>query len=328
MQQLAGARPPCQQLCSDEPQLAPGTEDRVSDASGVHFCSTFRAHSLRISFGSSGGGVLNYCETALSNVPTVGRDIKALARVICALMLRDMRTRFGRNHWTYLIAICWPLAHLTFIVVAFTFVSRMLPFGNNSVIYIASGALPYVLCMYPARQSAMVFVQNRALLQFPLVHPVHLVLARVLLEALSGFVICIIFAIGLWTLGFDITPEDPALAITSIYAAVLLGISLGVAATVLTAILGMPGYFFFIGCMVVLYITAGVATPTVGTTELARDFISFNPLYHLVQWMRSAYYEDTHGPIELSRSYVMAVSGGMICFGLLGERLFRGKILK
>lgn len=256
------------------------------------------------------------------------QNIQTSARVILALMLRDMRTRFGGTLLSYMVAIAWPLSHLALMVITFIAVNRILPFGTDSVIYIASGALPYILCMYPARLSSTVFIANRSLLQFPLIRPIHIMLARVTLEALTACIVCIIFSTTLWMLDVDITPADPAVALTSIYASVFLGMSLGVVMTVVTGMFGVAGHLVFIGITIVLYLSAGVVVPVPPGNETLEYIRSFNPMYHLVQWTRSAYYEDAYPVIPLSRSYVVAFSATVLLLGLLGERLFRGKIMK
>jgi capsular polysaccharide transport system permease protein len=255
-------------------------------------------------------------------------NIQTSARVILALMLRDMRTRFGGTFLSYLVAIAWPLSHLALMVITFIMVNRMLPFGTDSVVYIASGALPYILCMYPARLSSTVFLANRPLLQFPLIRPIHIILARVMLEALSACIVCIIFSMTLWMLDVDIVPADPTLALTSIYASVLLGMCLGVVMTVVTGMFGVVGHLVFIGITIILYLSAGVVVPIPPGNETLEYLRSFNPMYHLVQWTRSAYYEDAYPVIPLSRSYVIAFSAAVLLLGLLSERLFRGKIMK
>lgn len=258
----------------------------------------------------------------------VSQNLQTSARVILALMLRDMRTRFGGSFLSFAVAIAWPLSHLALIVITFTAVNRMLPFGTDSVVYIASGALPYILCMYPARLSSNVFMVNRTLLQFPLVRPIHIILARVTLEALSACIVCIIFSLTLWMLDVDIMPADPTLALTSLYASVLLGMCLGVAMTVTTGMFGIVGHLIFIGITIVLYLSAGVMVPVPPGNETLEYIRSFNPMYHLVQWTRAAYYEDAYAVIPLDRFYVVAFSITVLALGLLGERLFRGKIMK
>jgi capsular polysaccharide transport system permease protein len=267
-------------------------------------------------------------EPIVQNSTRTFARLKESVRVIGVLMLRDMQTRYGGRRGNYIIAIAWPLCHLGILVAAFTFVNRMLPFGTDSVIYITSGALPYILCVYPARLTGMSYMQAKALLHLPIVRPIHLILARSLLEALTSCTVCIVFALILWLLGEDITPERPAVALCALYASVFLGIALGVTMSIASAIFNMPGYFAFIGIMVVMYMTAGVAIPMNHMNETVDYLRSFNPIYHLVQWMRSAYYEDTYPIIPMDRSYVLFLAAGLLFLGLLGERLFRGRILR
>lgn len=254
--------------------------------------------------------------------------LRVAARVICVVMLRDIRTRYGGIRGNYIVAVAWPLCHLCFLVAAFAFVNRVLPFGTDSIVYIASGGLPYILCMYPARLTGMAFMQNKVLLSLPIVRPIHLMLARALVEALTSCMVCIAFATLLWLAGEDIRPEQPSVALCAIYASVFFGISLGLTMSIASAVLNMPGYFAFIGIMILLYVSAGVAMPMNHISETVDYIRSFNPIYHLVQWMRSAYYDETHAIIPLDKSYVVMLAAGFLAFGLLGERLFRGRILR
>jgi capsular polysaccharide transport system permease protein len=253
--------------------------------------------------------------------------IQVHARLIAVIMLRDMRTRFGRTYWHYLVQIGWPLSHLLGIVIAFLIANRILPFGNDSVTYISTGALPYVLCLYPARLSALTFMQNRAVLAFPIVQPIDVMLARITLEALSACIVCMIYCCGLWALDVDFLPQDWAVALTGIYATIFFGISLGVFVMMLAALFGMAGYIIFIMVMIGLYMASGVYIPITVANENIRYLQGFNPMVHLVEWVRSAYFE-MHSPVELSKSYMLFLSGGLLVTGLAGERLFRGRILR
>ena len=248
------------------------------------------------------------------------------SRVIKAILIRDMRTRFGRTHFTYLVAIGWPLSHLVGMVVMFTAVDRMLPFGGNSTIFISTGALPYILCLYPARLMGHAITQNAGALSFPIVRTVDLIIAKCILEGLTAFIAGLIFAGGLWALGFDVIPLDIPTALTSFYAAVFFGLSIGTVAMTMKAILKTPGYLTVLLMLVVCYAGSGVYINLLPTTPTMRTLIDFNPIYHLVQWTRSAYF-DTHSAVPLDKSYVLRLSCFFLFLGLAGERLFRGKIL-
>src|SRR5947209_7969729 len=183
--------------------------------------------------------------------------LRLRARVVAAIMLRDIRTRYGGIRWNYAVAIAWPLTHLLGMVIAFTFVNRMLPFGTDSVVFVSTGALPYILCLYPARLAAQAFFQGRQLLSFPVIQPMDVIVARVVLEALSAGLVGIIFCLGLWAAGYDLMPEDLPTALTGIYAAIFFGISLGVFTIILASIFSMPGYLVMVLCMILLYMSSG-----------------------------------------------------------------------
>jgi capsular polysaccharide transport system permease protein len=252
--------------------------------------------------------------------------LKVHFRVIRAILIRDMRTRFGRSHLAYLVAIAWPLSHLTMMVIGFTMVNKMLPFGTDSIMFISTGALPYILCLYPARMMAIMMYQNASALSFPIVHPVDVIIARMILEGLSAFTVVLVFAAGLWALDVDIVPLDIPTALMGFYAAIFFGLSIGTFTMVMRAIFKMPGHLFVMGAMIGLYLSSGVYLPVVPATETMRTLVGLNPVYQLVQWTRSAYFE-THNAVPLDRPYVLLLAAFLLVLGLLGERLFRGKVL-
>ena len=61
--------------------------------------------------------------------------------------------------------------------------------------------------------------------------------------------------------------------------------------------------------------------------EIARVPLSYNPVLHVVEWMRSAYYEG-YGANILSRTYVLTWGATMLFLGLVLERLVRGRLLQ
>jgi capsular polysaccharide transport system permease protein len=265
----------------------------------------------------------------LAAQPKYATFLDALAvhlRVIKAILIRDMRTRFGRSHLAYLVAIAWPLSHLLGIIIGFTMVNRILPFGTDSVMFISTGALPYILCLYPARMMAMMMLQNVSTLSFPIVHPIDVIIARMILEGLTAFTVVLIFGLGLWAADVDVIPLDIPTALIAIYASIFFGLSIGTFTMILRALLKMPGYLIFMLSMIGLYLSSGVYLPVTPSTETMRTLVGLNPIYQLVQWTRSAYFE-THTAVPLDKSYVLLLASFLLVLGLLGERLFRGKVM-
>jgi ABC-type polysaccharide/polyol phosphate export permease len=71
---------------------------------------------------------------------------KRQRRVLLALMLRNIRTRFFGHGLGYLIAIAWPLTHILIVVAVFTLLGRVAPYGDSVVLFIPTGTVTFMSC--------------------------------------------------------------------------------------------------------------------------------------------------------------------------------------
>ncbi|WP_440658033.1 ABC transporter permease [Ensifer adhaerens] len=251
--------------------------------------------------------------------------IEQRGRVIFAIMMRDMRTRFGRSHVGYMIAIAWPLVHLSVLVSMMLYANRVLPFGTDPAVFVVSGVLPYILCLYPARMMGYSVEANRALFLFPVVNVFDVIVARAVIEFLTAFVVAIIFCGALLSFGVDILPVNYSAWAGGVLATVYLSISMGVLNTVISSIFKM-WHVAFVLLMFLMYATAGVFVLPSSFSPGVRAFMWYNPLLHCVEWVRSSYY-DGYGGEMLSKEFVFWVATSCLMLGLLGERFLRGKLL-
>ncbi len=268
---------------------------------------------------------MSYADQSLPMPQRVSRSLRAQGRIVGALMLRDMRTRFGHSHLSFLIALAWPLSHLFSVFLPFVFFAKYVPVGGSPSVFIATGVAPYVLCMYPARMVSIAILVNHPLLMFPIVKTTDIILARVAVEILSALIVISMFVSILAAFEVEIVPPDPAVAISAIFMSILLGIALGVLNVIVVSIFKF-WQFVFVFVMIIMWVTAGATTVQISYSEQTRYLLSFNPLMHLVIWMRSAYYGD-YSAIPLSKSYVLWVVFGALLLGFAGDRLLRGRVL-
>ena len=255
---------------------------------------------------------------------TYNSALSVQIRIIGSVIVRDMRTRFGRTHLGYLIAVMWPLSHLLFMLAGFTLAQRVAPIGTNATIFIATGMLPYILCLYPARMMTYAIEHNRPLLYFPIVKTTDLIIARAILETLTAFAVASLFCFFLFLIDIDIRPNDYGEALTAILGAVYLGIGMGFLNVILFALFRMASVLFFLILMLILYATSGVFTVPSQFSEETRQILWFNPVLHCVEWLRSAYYEG-YGQNMVSKSYVVAVGSVCLFLGISGDKLLRGR---
>ncbi|MGE4172714.1 MAG: ABC transporter permease [Methylocystis sp.] len=245
-------------------------------------------------------------------------------QIMSAVLVQDMRSRFGHSHIGYLIAIAWPLSHIGVITAAYLFRVSIAPVGDSPTMFVGTGVVPYILCLYPARVLAMVIPQNRQLLNIPVIQPFHLIFSRCILETLNAVIVLALFLSVVSLFDVDILPADTAEAAKAIGAAVFLGIGLGFFNVVMCALVGHFFLVFFILIMIGLYLFSGIYLPPTAMPETVRDYMAYNPLLHLVEWLRSAYYAS-YDPELINKSLVLWVAGVSLTFGLIGERFLRGR---
>jgi capsular polysaccharide transport system permease protein len=247
-----------------------------------------------------------------------------VARIIGAVLLQDMRTRFGRSSLSYLIAVLWPLSHLSFLVLAYLFTTKIAPIGDDPVVFLGTGLLPYILSFYPARMMAFAILQNRQLLNIPLLKPIHLIIGRCILEILTALVVCALFCFILYMLDVDFAPSNPSEAALAIAASIYLGVGLGFFNVVMCALFGQYFIVAYVLSFIALYIFAGIYFPTYMMPEALKSYMLYNPLLNLVEWLRSAYYAS-YDTGTINKGLVLGVATVSLALGLLGERFLRGK---
>ncbi len=256
----------------------------------------------------------------------VPEKLRMQGRIVAAVLLQDMRTRYGRSYLSYLIAIAWPLGHIIAIMGAYLLVTSLAPVGDDPAVFLATGMLPYILCLYPSRQLAFALVQNKQLLNIPILRPIHLIAARLSLELSTAALVCIIFYAALMASGIDIWPSNLEIAIEALCATLFLAIGLGFLNIVFVALFGPFALVGFILVMIGLYVTSGVYLPLRMVPEPTRSIMAYNPLVHLVEWMRSAYFAS-YDSSEIAKTYVLGIASVTLLLGLLGERFMRNKML-
>jgi capsular polysaccharide transport system permease protein len=262
-------------------------------------------------------------------IETVRRPVSPLAiqaRILEALMLRDIKTRFGGSEWGFLIAIAWPLSHVLMLLAINVGLGRIAPFGDSAALWFATGVVPFMAFNYMSRFIMMGIVLNRPLLAFPVVKITDILFARALVEVLNaGLVILIIFAI-FWAYGIDFMPIDVVQAALALLAMMLLGLGFGVINGIVAAAspFWMTGYAL---SMILFWVASGVLFVPDALPEAIRTPLSYVPMLQGVEWMRSAYYQG-YGASILDKSYLVAFGAITLCVGLALERLVRGRMME
>jgi capsular polysaccharide transport system permease protein len=186
--------------------------------------------------------------------------------------------------------------------------------------------LPYILCLYPARQMMVALVQNQPLLNFPIVKTHDVIVARGILEIVNAFWVVFLFCLILYVAGIDFMPQRPEDAVMAILATLYLGFAIGFISAILYKLL-RAWLAIQIGLMVIMYISSGPFFVPTTMPQSVRDIIWYNPMLHAVEWLRSAYYEG-YGHGLLDPGYLIGYSTVVLLIGLAAERGVRGRLME
>jgi capsular polysaccharide transport system permease protein len=255
----------------------------------------------------------------------LGSAARRQRRVLYALMLRNMRTKFFGNGLGYLVAVAWPLTHIVILVAIFTVTGRAAPVGDSIALFIATGIVPFQTFNYLARFMMISLIKSRQLLAFPEVKVLDMLFAAALLEILSACCVVIAFLVIAWFAGINAMPRDIVQAAYALGACILLGLGFGLANGVIA--LAFPPWFTgYVLVTILFWFFSGVYFVPDALPAVAREALAWLPAVQVIEWMRSAYYEG-YGGLVLDRRYVLGFAVAMIFLGLILERLMRGYVL-
>lgn len=239
----------------------------------------------------------------------------ATARVIAALILREMSTRYGRTPGGYLWGILEPLAAILVLSVGFSLVIRTPSLGTSFLLFYASGYLPFNLYQILSNMIARSINFSRPLLKYPAVTWVDAVIARFLLNSLTGIIITFLLLGGILLVVntraiIDIPPLIGATAL-----AMLLGLGLGV---LNCAIMGLFQIWDLIWSIITrpLFLASGIFYTYDQLPTLAQDILWYNPLIHITGLMRTGIY-PMYAPQYISPVFVITCSLIPLALGLI-----------
>jgi capsular polysaccharide transport system permease protein len=234
-------------------------------------------------------------------------------RVLFALIVREMGTRFGRSWGGYLWAIAEPLGGIVLLTVAFSFALHRPPLGDNFALFYATGVIPFFLFGNVSRSVAVAISSNQGLLRYPVVRPLDAVLAKFVTDFLTMFIVGLLLYAGLILYYALPVHLDLAAAFNGFLLMGLLGLGIGTLNCVLFGfwptwknvwnVLTKP-----------LFLMSGMFFTFESLPPQAQAILWYNPLIHAVGLSRAGFYAG-HDPHYVSPLYVLGISAGTFLVG-------------
>ena len=226
--------------------------------------------------------------------------------VLFALFQRDLKAQFGGRWLGAFWVFIEPLAHVTIIMVLFAYLrDRLIP-GIPYVSFLVTGLLPFFMFRGISLRLMGAIDASRGLFGYRQVRPIDALVVRAALEVLVYSVVYASFLAVMGWVGLPWFPDEPLeLALTSL-TLIVFSFSLGVLYAVVTDDLPQLRVFIRIAYFP-LYLISGVMFPVAALPQTALDYLSWNPLLHLLEMQRSHFFAS-YRPVDLAN---LAYPGGL-----------------
>lgn len=235
-------------------------------------------------------------------------------RVVAALLVREIASRFGNKPGGYVWALLEPAAYIGFLCMIFMSIAHKPALGTNFPLFFATGYLAYQFY-----QASVVFVSsavrvNHALLSYPNVAPIDTVVARYLLQfGTTSFI-----AIVVLSLIFSMMGRPPEVRWAYVFEAAFAGslLALGVAFFNNAAFARFPAYEQVFGIVSrPLFLMSGVFFLPDSMPHPYRDLLLYNPLAHIIMLFRKGFYPE-YRAIGMDMGYIYTIASVFLFVGL------------
>jgi len=247
----------------------------------------------------------------------------AQLRVISALFMREMLTRFGRSRVGYIWLFAEPMILATVISSLHWLTKHELPNNLPTFMFYAMGYTPFLMFRSMVNRGANAIRANMSLLYHNRIGLLDVMVARNLLEMMVCLNICVIFIV-IAAVFFGEIPHQPAAFAAGLLMSALLAHGLGMvlasAQVVWEAIehLVHPFTYLLMPISATFYMLDMMPPAT-------RELLLWNPLVHVHELNRWAMFGDRVVPYY-DISYVLAWILGLNILGMAGLRVARPRL--
>lgn len=228
---------------------------------------------------------------ALSGWRKMQEGWRIQVRVIHALMIRELVTRFGRENIGFLWVMVEPLLFAGLVAIVWRFMKGPEEHGVSIVAFIVSGYIPITLFRHGMSRCVSIFVANGSLMYHRQIKILDFIFVRFIIELLGGMMGYVFIASILIYFGEFPVPADIGLLIGGwmIYALFTLSICFIVAplsemSEVLEKFIPVITY--------IMVPFSGLFTMASWLTPSTREYLLWSPFVNAMEMMRKGIWGD------------------------------------
>ncbi|WP_444924275.1 ABC transporter permease [Microbulbifer sp. DLAB2-AF] len=240
--------------------------------------------------------------------------------VIYSLLIREMKTRFGKWRLGYAWALLEPALHIMVLATIFNLIGRSFYPGIPTVLFMLGGIAPFLFFSHCLSKGIAAVSSNRGLFNYRQLRPFDTVIARVFLE-FSVYILCmLVLMIILAWVGVFVPFGDILLLfeVNILFFCFCFGLSL------VLCVLGEKHPEISKVIPLVnrpLYFISGVFFSLEQIPEEYHQYLLWNPLLHVIEITREGLFASYEGKFS-NFQYLIFSSMGMLALGLLTYRAY------
>jgi capsular polysaccharide transport system permease protein len=245
-------------------------------------------------------------------------------RVVHALMLREIQTRFGRAKLGYLWAFLEPALHMAVFYTLWSFRGRATMDGLPLELFLITGFVPWFTFSQTYSNCIGAVKGSASLLSHPTITPFDLLMVKAVLEGLTRASVLVLFLSLAWLAGLEFQIHDPGLILLTFGMLWISGLGLGcIIEAFSTFVATLPKVMNMV--MRFFYFTSGVMFPISTMPPSVQEILYWNPLVHLITTIR---YSFTQVPVLdwITLSYPLMFMAGWLFFGLVAMRALQRRV--
>lgn len=247
------------------------------------------------------------------------------SRVISALMIREVTTRFGRENIGFLWIMVEPLLFAVLVGIMWNFMKGSSEHGISVMTFTVSGYIPLVLFRHAVSRAVGLFKANGALMYHRQIKILDFVFVRFFIEFIGHLMAYFFIALVLMALDVFPVPYDIGFMLLGwlYYSIFTLGLCfilapLSETSEVMEKLMPVTTY--------IMIPFSGAFTMMSWMTPEVQDFLWYSPFVHPMEMMRYGIFGNAVSP-HFDYVYTPAISMVCIAFGLLLCRQIRKKLV-
>lgn len=245
-------------------------------------------------------------------------------RIIWALLMRELATRYGRGNIGFLWAVGEPLLFCAGVIVLWSAIRPPYEHGVLVAPFVVTGYMPIILVRHMINQALNCVRANAGLLYHRQITVLHLFSARMMLEFIGVSLAFAIVVFLLWVAGFTDPPADLLLVyggwLMLAWLSAGLALILGALAQIVEVVERFVALFTY------LLVPLSGTFYMVGWAPAAyRDVLLYLPFIHPVEMIRGGFF-GPRIPTYFDLGYVALWAAAFSLTGILLLRFVRDRI--